>query len=328
VISAPWLALAFMNRDRLLDLYPAAVGYSLRKIKKGVGKCISVRTDRSGASPDTIDIGFTSNGELDQVALLAHCGSDNGYVTKWYNQETNGASGNFVQVTAAQQPRIVTAGEVLTRYGKPMIQMATTSQYLNCEDLTIFQNRDYNRVYFTLSKSGTAAQDNLHLLYCVHLSGGTYYGRFGFRYGAATDTQYQVLCDAQQDNEGYGPPGSDVDRWRTYLTESTDFRDSISTINIVANWNPPVSGVPVGSGNRQARVIRHANNRITSRIEAGELTQNTLNTAATNFTLGGYLTGAIGYVSTNHGYNELIIYSDATYHNDNPAIEADIQAYY
>jgi hypothetical protein len=65
------------------------------------------------------DIGFDANGDLDEAALLAHTGSNNGYVVKTYDQSGNG--NDWVQPTANLQPKIVNAGAVEKVNGKPAI---------------------------------------------------------------------------------------------------------------------------------------------------------------------------------------------------------------
>ena len=323
MIPAPWMALAFKNRDRLLDLYPAAVAYSLRKIKKNVTKCMSVRTDRSGASPDTIDIGFTSSGELDQAALLAHCGSDNGFVVTWYNQATDGASGNFTQATAAQQPSIVTSGAVLTRYGKPMIQMDTTSKYLYCEDLTLFKNKDYNRIYFTLSKPDVYRYDDMVPL---GLRSPLGFDRVLLRFGWDIPTGRDLYASAQT-----GASYNLAQYWFLF-DESTSpgaakFGGSVSTLNVMANWNSTSSGV--ADVCRRGVCTRHENDVVTNSTVGGTETANSYNETASIFTLGGWWNGsAIQLVATGLGYNELVIYTDAAQHGNDSAISANIAAYY
>jgi hypothetical protein len=112
--------------DGLLNLYPgAAAAYSLRSLNSDYGgAAIQVRRSSDNA---VLDIGFTSNGDLDTIALLAHCGADNGFVTTWYDQSGNGR--NAVNTTAANQPQIVSSGSVLTTNGKPAIKWSGGSNY-------------------------------------------------------------------------------------------------------------------------------------------------------------------------------------------------------
>ena len=303
-------------RQSFLAQFPAAAAFSLRQLRFSATRAINVRNDSSVS----IDIGFDANGELDTASLLAHCGAGNGYVTKWYNQATNGASGNFVQATAAQQPRIVTAGVVLTRYDKPMIQMATTSQYLYCEDLTLFKNRDYNRIYFTLSKPDTGRYDNLVPLAASSPLG---FGRVFLQFGWQIATGRNLFASAQT-----GASYNSAQSWYLFSDNSTpQFGASISTLNIQVNWNATASGI--SDICRKGSCTRHANDLVTNTTIGGIENSNSYNENNSNFTLGGFWTGsAIGYVSTLLGFNELIIYTDAAQHGNDSAISANIAAYF
>jgi hypothetical protein len=102
----------------LLDLYGANVkiAYSVRKLRTAyAGNCMRVR---NGSSVE-LDIGFDGSGNLDESALLTHCGSGDGFVVKWYDQSGN--SGNLEQTITADQPQIVSSGAVLKDNGKPVI---------------------------------------------------------------------------------------------------------------------------------------------------------------------------------------------------------------
>ena len=104
--------------DLLLDTYgeDVKIAYSVRKLRNAyTGDCMRVR---NGSSVE-LDIGFDSNGNLDESALLTHCGSGDGFVTRWYDQTGNG--GYLQQTTTTLQPKIVTSGAVLKENGKPII---------------------------------------------------------------------------------------------------------------------------------------------------------------------------------------------------------------
>jgi hypothetical protein len=115
----------------LLDLYPgAAAAYSLRLLNTAyTGAAIQVRrTDLA-----VMDIGFTSLGNLDTAALLAFTGtgaSDNGFVTKWYDQSGSIPAKDATQSLALNQPQIVSGGSVNTYLGKNAIKFNGTSNFL------------------------------------------------------------------------------------------------------------------------------------------------------------------------------------------------------
>jgi len=94
----------------------AAAAYSLRRLKSTATKAVRVREDSGNTETD---IGF-SGGTLDETALLNHCGSANGFVTKWYDQSGN--SNDASQNTASSQPKIVSSGTVVKDSGKPTVE--------------------------------------------------------------------------------------------------------------------------------------------------------------------------------------------------------------
>lgn len=126
--------------DLLLDIYPnAAAAYSLRKLRAAyTGNAIRVRR----ASDNTEqDIGFNSNNELDTVSLTSFCSGTNGFVTTWYDQSGNGR--NMTQSTAANQPQIVTSGNIVTQGTKPIIQFNSSNHILNTVSFALSVNRTY-----------------------------------------------------------------------------------------------------------------------------------------------------------------------------------------
>ena len=120
----------------LLDTYTgAAAAYSLRKLRTlYTGDCVEVWNGSSYA-----DIGF-SNDELDTVALAAHCGSNDGFVSKWYSQT---GSNDATQTVTGRMPKIYdgTTG-VVTENGKPALHFTgdtlDQSEFLNSGDALTF----------------------------------------------------------------------------------------------------------------------------------------------------------------------------------------------
>jgi len=109
----------------LLDTYTgAASAYSLRKLRTlYTGDAVEVYNGSSYA-----DIGF-SNDELDTTALAAHCGSNDGFVSKWYDQA---GSNDAVQTNTANMPKIYDGSTgVVTENGKPAVQFDGSDDVLN-----------------------------------------------------------------------------------------------------------------------------------------------------------------------------------------------------
>ena len=112
--------------DLLLDTYTgAAAAYSVRKLDKDyTGNCMRIRRSSDQA---TQDIGFDSNGDLDQGAIQSFCTGADCYVTIWYDQSGN--SNNASQSGANNQPQIYDrlGAAVVTENGKPALSSGVNS---------------------------------------------------------------------------------------------------------------------------------------------------------------------------------------------------------
>lgn len=173
----------------------ASVAYSLRRLRAAYsGSCIRVRRSSDNAEAD---IGFTSGGHLDTVALSAHVGAGAGFVTTFYDQ-TTGAR-NLTQPTAANQPRIMASGvfDTLTP-GRAGIDCNGTTQMLLGAAFTI--NQPFSRsgvVKFTsVASGGNVYSDGLgnSLYFSAAGTLATYAGATTtVKTGVAADTVATVL---------------------------------------------------------------------------------------------------------------------------------------
>lgn len=110
-----------------VSAFPSPVAaYSVRLLDNTVGINYSGNAMRVRRENDDleIDIGFDSNGDLDEAAIAAHCTTNNGFVVKWYSQ-----TGQYdaVKEDNASQGRIYSgsAQAVLKQNGKPKISTLT-----------------------------------------------------------------------------------------------------------------------------------------------------------------------------------------------------------
>ncbi len=100
----------------LLDDYPSAwLARSISRLLKSDYAGSAIRIRRSSDNTE-LDIGFAAN-ELDQSAITSFVGANSAYLVKVYDQSGNGR--DWVQATQANQPRIVNAGTLETKGGKP-----------------------------------------------------------------------------------------------------------------------------------------------------------------------------------------------------------------
>ena len=105
----------------ILDEYSgAAAAYSVRRLSSSYTDGL-IRVRRSSDDTEQ-DIGFDANGDLDTTALLAFVGTggtDNGFVTTWYDQTGNG--NDATNATASEQPLIVSGGTLVEENSKAAI---------------------------------------------------------------------------------------------------------------------------------------------------------------------------------------------------------------
>lgn len=91
----------------------ATMAYSTRKLRNSYnGSALRVRRSNDDAE---LDIGF-SGIDLDTITLLNHVGSNNGFVTTWYDQI---GSKNAIQTNTLRQPWIVNSGSMILQNNKP-----------------------------------------------------------------------------------------------------------------------------------------------------------------------------------------------------------------
>ena len=102
----------------LLDIYTNAThAYSLRKLRTAyTGNAIRVRRDSTGQAES--DIGFTSFGDLDTVALKNFVRNNSAFVVTWYDQQ---GSVNVTNAVQTGQPRIMLSGVIEKLNGLPTI---------------------------------------------------------------------------------------------------------------------------------------------------------------------------------------------------------------
>jgi hypothetical protein len=151
----------------LLDTYPAAAAYSLRKLRNGyTGAAIRVRRSSDNTEQD---IGFVGV-DLDTASLLSFVGAGNGFVTTWYDQQ---GSFNVTQSTLANQPQIVASGVTILRGGKPALKFDGSNDTFERPSIVIgvnsvsyfsVSNNDMNNSAYALSSQSHVTNDTIRTI--------------------------------------------------------------------------------------------------------------------------------------------------------------------
>lgn len=134
------------------------------------------RVRRSSDSTE-LDIGFTAMGLTDTTALLTFCGGGDGFVVTAYDQL---GGNNFSQSTATLQPKIVSAGSVLTYNGAPAAVGDGVNDYLAASSSANWGTASIVMVMSVISGAGTSnkffAGASLNAYGWCYLSGAYYSG--------------------------------------------------------------------------------------------------------------------------------------------------------
>lgn len=170
----------------------AASAYSLRKLGSSSTYAVRVRNSNNNET----DIGFTANGDLDTSALTTHCGSGDGFVTKWYDQSGNSRDG--LQTSTGSQPKIVSSGSVITQNGKPAIEFDGTDDFFSTAD---YLGTPSEAHLFSVNYL-TSTSNNFRPIFSKDLNTSDPIADFLFRYHNTSGIQMRI------GNDGWGPTGS------------------------------------------------------------------------------------------------------------------------
>jgi len=169
----------------ILDEFTGAqAAYSIRRLSGSyAGDAIRVRRSSDDSEQD---IAFTGSGDLDTTSLLAFVGTggtDNGFVTIWYDQSGN--TRNATNSAAAEQPKIVSGGALVTVDSKAGIDFDGSDDFLSGAAKTTIANT----AIFCVIKSDSNTQDSVFIqnavnagnLVAIGLGGGGALSKLGSR---------------------------------------------------------------------------------------------------------------------------------------------------
>jgi hypothetical protein len=126
----------------------AAAAYSVRQLSDKAILCMRIRRDMGAGNPgddDEINIGFDANGDLDTQAIADFCTTGTGWVTRWWDQSTNGNHADQpVGGTGsnANQPQIYNGTSVITENGKPALDFQVDRKELDAGSVLDVSSRD------------------------------------------------------------------------------------------------------------------------------------------------------------------------------------------
>jgi len=221
----------------LLDYYTgSAAAYSLRSLSTSTTNVVKVR--RSG---DDAELDFTASEVSDGTLaawVVAGGGTEDGFVTTWYDQSGN--VNNATQATAANQPKIVSSGTLVTENGKAALDFDGTNDYISVSGS--LYSADIN--LFSVFKITTTISNYQRIL---HLADGV--------------NTYQVTRSPQPDNyvlltknTEYNTSTFSVD-WGIHtgqLLVSTRSNNSTNSDNVYVDSVAQVDGgnnITIGGGN-------------------------------------------------------------------------------
>ena len=135
----------------------AAAAYSVRQLNRDyTGAALQV--ERSSDNT-TQDIGFDSNGDLDESALTTFCTGTTCRVRPWYDQATAGGTGSgndAVQADHTKQPTIYTGGAIVKENGRVAMQFDGSDKFAAAN----VQNNNNTSLMFVGTRSTSSAANN------------------------------------------------------------------------------------------------------------------------------------------------------------------------
>jgi len=221
----------------------AAAAYSLRSLTSSSTTNV-VKVRRSG---DDAELDFTesqvSGGTL-AAWVVAGGGTQDGFVTTWYDQSGNGNNGT--QATAASQPKIVSSGTLVTENGKAALD------FDGVNDFFLISNQikpTTDELYFSAVVNATISGSNKAILAHAYFFGSYYF-------------TVQSNVAAQNPSKAKANVGSSGTDYAVHSTSDADGGQALITAYYTGtNNNVAVNGETVNSVAASGTITYNANDR-------------------------------------------------------------------
>lgn len=195
--------ITFKLQHKVATFFDAVRIFSYNKLITSAANGAEVRRSSDNGAAD---IGFDSNGDLDETALLDHVGttaSDNGFISKYYEQHD--VSDEALQSSAASQPQIVAAGVVIKLNGRPrakwdnsFMESATApDEFFQPNTFIVTGENDGQRLFGTIldGKGANSFRENMHF---SNDNGNFSFWAGAFGEGGPTDDDPHVITAIHQ----------------------------------------------------------------------------------------------------------------------------------
>jgi len=235
-----------LNYNLPLDTYTNVVAaWSVRKVRSAyTGSCMEVYNGTS-----SIDIGFNEFNELDVPAIAAHCGSNDGFVSKWYSQGTS--TSTFVQTNPALMPQIYdgASGTVFFSNGKPQVQGGSVAggdgnTYMETSAADSINGHPTAHNFIVMARSDRNSYSDLNAVYCwgryANQNEGKYMTQGGNGGGAGVGTDLHINgtpSSVYQKNTFFSALGNNIPR----------IISSIQNLNLAVYQSRTLLGVTTGN---------------------------------------------------------------------------------
>jgi len=231
----------YASTSYLLDDYPQQFAYSLRQLKTGVTNVVRVRRSSDNAESD-----FTAD-EITDGTLTTWTGANDGFVVTLYNQGSVGSS-DLTQATAANQPKLVSSGTVLTKGGKPAMSFDGSNDTLQIAISKVYCNYPFSQ--WIIGSNELSSDDGIAASY--REAGGD---QEGWLWAINRNTTSEFVVDSGASSHIYDYLSSDntnSQRLQSFLVDSSGNGSAYlsgtlqETINSMSECTPTNQNLVIG----------------------------------------------------------------------------------